>query len=63
MRDSKTFGKGKKPHPAPITMMYISEGIKKLRAVYLNKMANSEEKEVNPLAHDRGRGVGRTIHM
>ena len=46
LRDTKTFGKGKKPHPVPVTMMYISEGIKKLRAVYLNNLANSEEKEV-----------------
>ena len=51
MRDAKTFGEGKKPHPVPVTMMYISEGIKKLRAVYLNKLANSEEKEVSTHAH------------
>ena len=32
-----SFGFGKKPHPMPITMNYINEGIKKLRAVYVIK--------------------------
>lgn len=31
---SDLFGQGKWPHPLPITLTYISEGIKKLRAVY-----------------------------
>ena len=30
-----SFGFGKKPHPLPITMNYLNEGIKKLRAVYV----------------------------
>lgn len=44
LRDQKTFGKGLRPHPLPVTMMFISEGIKKLRAVYLNRIKESEEK-------------------
>ncbi|KAL3926830.1 MAG: hypothetical protein SGPRY_003115 [Prymnesium sp.] len=28
------YGRGKRPHPLPITVMFISEGIKRLRAVY-----------------------------
>ena len=36
LRDS-TFGHGKKPHPLPVTMSYLAEGIKKLRAVRIVK--------------------------
>ena len=32
-----SFGHGKTPHPLPITMSYLTEGIKKLRAVYVIK--------------------------
>ena len=36
LRDA-SFGFGKKPHPLPITMNNLNEGIKKLRAVYVIK--------------------------
>ncbi|KAL3921489.1 MAG: hypothetical protein SGPRY_004887 [Prymnesium sp.] len=32
---STEYGQGKRPHPLPITMTFISEGIKKLRAAYV----------------------------
>mmetsp|Transcript_47421 Transcript_47421/g.83774 ORF Transcript_47421/g.83774 Transcript_47421/m.83774 type:complete len:521 (+) Transcript_47421:131-1693(+) len=31
---STMYGNGKLPHPLPVTVMFISEGIKKLRSVY-----------------------------
>ena len=36
LRDAR-YGYGKKPHPLPITMAYLAEGIKKLRAVYVKE--------------------------
>ena len=36
LRDS-SYGHGKKPHPLPVTMAYLAEGIKKLRAVYVKQ--------------------------
>ena len=36
LRDD-SYGHEKKPHPLPITMSYLTEGIKKLRAVYVTQ--------------------------
>ena len=36
LRDGR-FGKGKRAHPLPLTMAYVSEGTKKLRAVYVKE--------------------------
>jgi len=34
---SQEFGQGKRPHPLPITMAFLSEAIKKLRAVHASR--------------------------
>ena len=41
LRDVRTYGHGKRPHPLPMTVMYIAEGIKKMRAVYVVKKKES----------------------
>jgi uncharacterized integral membrane protein len=35
LRDSDHYGQGKQPHPFPLIVNYIAEGIKKMRAVYI----------------------------
>ena len=35
LRDVATYGHEKLPHPFPLTVMFIAEGIKKLRAVHV----------------------------
>ena len=35
LRKTDVYGPGKKPHPLPVTMLHLSEGIKRLRAAYM----------------------------
>jgi len=40
---SQDFGQGKRPHPLPITMTFLSEAIKKLRAVHASRPEATKE--------------------
>ncbi|KAL1505011.1 hypothetical protein AB1Y20_008774 [Prymnesium parvum] len=40
---SQDFGQGKRPHPLPITMAFLSEAIKKLRAVHATRPEATKE--------------------
>ena len=55
---SDQYGYGKKPHPLPITMAYMSEGVKKLRAVYVAKAKEEATKTVRLWRGMRNLDVG-----
>jgi hypothetical protein len=59
LRNVQEYGHGRRPHPLPVIVSYIAEGIKKLRTVYVSDMRTTRARRLS-VKDNKGNAVMTT---